>query len=64
MILLMGLSQLINAAGYGEYFPWSVSALYVQGENLSAISYFIVILMGFVGLIATFMWWERADQAQ
>ena len=64
MILLMGLSQLINAAGYGEYFPWSVSALYVQGENLGAISFIIVILTGIIGLIGTFLWWERADQAQ
>jgi ABC-2 type transport system permease protein len=64
MILAMGMAQLINAAGYGEYFPWSVSALYVQGENLGAVSYLIVILTGIVGLIGTFAWWERADQAQ
>ena len=62
MILAMGLSQLITAAGYGEYFPWAVPALYVQGENLGTISYFIVILTGIIGLIATFAWWERADQ--
>ena len=64
MILIMGLSQLINAAGWGEYFPWSVPALYVQGENLGVISYIIVILTGSIGLIGTFAWWERADQMQ
>ncbi len=63
MILAVILAQLINAAGYGEYFPWSVPALYVQGENLGAISYLIVILTGILGLSGTFAWWERADQA-
>ena len=64
MILAMGLSQLVNAAGYGEFFPWSVPALYVQGENLGAISYILVIATGILGLIGTFLWWERADQTQ
>jgi len=64
LILAMILSQLINAAGYGEYFPWSIPALYVQGENLGAISYLIVILTSIVGLIGTLAWWEYADQTE
>jgi ABC-2 type transport system permease protein len=62
MILAMGLAQLINAAGWGEYFPWSVPALYVQGEHLGIVSYVIVILTSIVGLVGTLLWWERADQ--
>ena len=62
MILAMGLAQLINAAGWGEYFPWSVPALYVQGEHLGMVSYVIVMLTSVVGLIGTFAWWEWADQ--
>jgi len=62
MILAMGLAQLINAAGWGEYFPWSVPALYVQGENLGIVSYVIVILTSIFGLVGTFLWWEWADQ--
>ncbi len=62
MILAMGLAQLINAAGWGEYFPWSVPALYVQGEHLGMVSYVIVILTSVVGMIGTFAWWEWADQ--
>lgn len=62
MILAMFLAQLINAAGWGVYFPWSVPALYVQGENLGIVSYVIVILTSFAGLVGTFIWWEWADQ--
>ena len=64
MILAMGLAQLINAAGWGEYFPWSVPALYVQGEHLGMVSYVIVILTSVVGMIGTFAWWEWADQTR
>jgi ABC-2 type transport system permease protein len=62
MILAMGLAQLVNAAGWGEYSPWSVPALYVQGENLGIVSYAIVIVTSIAGLIGTLLWWEWADQ--
>jgi ABC-2 type transport system permease protein len=62
LILVMGLSQLINAAGWGEYFPWAVPALYVQGENLGPVSFLIVILTSIAGMAGTFLWWEWADQ--
>jgi len=64
MILVMGLSQLVNAAGWGEYFPWAVPALYVQGTPLSAVSYVIVLLTGLAGLAGTLLWWELADQTR
>jgi ABC-2 type transport system permease protein len=62
MMLCMGLAQLANAAGWGEFFPWAVPALYVEGEELGAISYIIVFITGFLGLAFIFLWWERADQ--
>lgn len=62
MMLAMGLAQLINAAGWGEYFPWSVPALYVQGEKLGMVSYVIVIFTSIAGLFGTLFWWEWADQ--
>jgi ABC-2 type transport system permease protein len=64
MILAMGLAQLINAAGWGEYFPWSIPALYVQGENLGTVSYVIVILTSVTGIAGTLLWWELADQTR
>jgi len=62
MILAMGLAQLTNAAGWGEYFPWAVPALYVQGETLGMVSYVIVILTSVAGMVGTLVWWELADQ--
>jgi ABC-2 type transport system permease protein len=63
MILAMGLAQVIAAAGWGEYFPWSIPGLYVQGENLGTVSYVIVILTSVAGIAGTIIWWELADQA-
>jgi ABC-2 type transport system permease protein len=62
MILVLGLAQVIAIAGWGEYFPWSIPGLYVQGENLGTVSYVIVILTSAVGIAGTFIWWELADQ--
>lgn len=64
MILVMVLAQLTNAAGWGEYFPWAIPALYVQGEQLNAVSYLIVFLTGIIGLSGTLLWWELADHTR
>ncbi len=64
MILLMVLAQLINGAGWGDYFPWSIPALFVQGESLGTVSYIIVILTSLAGMAGTLLWWELADQTQ
>jgi ABC-2 type transport system permease protein len=66
-ILAVILAQIIAAAGWGEYFPWSVPALYAGMigpgyAQLGAISYVIVILASVIGIIGTFAWWEWADQ--
>lgn len=66
-ILTVILAQIIAAAGWGEYFPWSVPALnaglagpaYAQ---LGVLSYLIVVLTSLLGTIATFGWWTFADQ--
>jgi ABC-2 type transport system permease protein len=66
-ILAVILAQVIAAAGWGEYFPWSIPALYAgmagpASAQLGATSYIVVILTGLTGLIATFLWWELVDQ--
>jgi len=61
-ILAIFLAQVIGIAGWGEYFPWSIPALYAQGENLGIISYGVIILTGVAGIGGTFVWWELADQ--
>ncbi|CAM3210398.1 ABC transporter permease [Rhodothermus bifroesti] len=65
-ILAVVLAQVVAAAGWGEYFPWCVPALYAgmagpQYADLGGISYVIVIVTSLVGLIGTLVWWELAD---
>ncbi|MEZ4664589.1 MAG: ABC transporter permease [Caldilineaceae bacterium] len=68
-LLFVFLAQIIAAAGWGEYFPWSIPALRsgMAGPayaELGAVSYVIVLLTSILGAIATFAWWEVADQNQ
>jgi len=62
MILIMALAQVLSYAGWGEFFPWSIPALYAQGGSLGAANYAIVILTGVAGMAGTILWWELADQ--
>ena len=61
-ILTIFLAQVIGIIGWGEYFPWSIPALYSQGVDFGMVSYVIVILTGVAGIVGTFIWWELADQ--
>jgi len=67
-ILVLTLAQVVAVAGWGEYFPWSIPALYagLAGEGsteLGTASFLIVYLTSFLGLMGTFAWWELADQS-
>jgi ABC-2 type transport system permease protein len=61
-ILTIFLGQITAIAGWGEYFPWAVPALYAQGAHIGMVSYLLVILTGIVGITGTFIWWENVDQ--
>lgn len=68
-ILFLILAQLVGATGWGEYFPWSIAALYSgaagpQYGSLSAASGLIILLTGVIGIVATVAFWERADQTR
>jgi ABC-2 type transport system permease protein len=63
-LLVLFLVQVIAQAGWGEYFPWAIPALYAQGENPGAVSYVIVMLTGVAGIAGTLLWWELADQTR
>ena len=69
LILAMVLTQIIIITGYGEYFPWSVPALYVGmvGPELAHLEWFSfasVIVTGLLGIAGTLAWWELADQTR
>jgi ABC-2 type transport system permease protein len=66
-ILMLIVAQIVAATGWGEYFPWSVPALYSgmagpQYAQMGAISYVLVILTSLLGAAGTFVWWTFADQ--
>jgi len=66
VIFMLVLSQLIAATGYGEYFPWSIPAIYsgvVEKEmSLGWINFSIILITGIIGLFSTLYWWLFADQ--
>jgi ABC-2 type transport system permease protein len=69
IVLTIFFSQIIAATGWGDWFPWSVPALYSgvvgpRAEQLGMHSYVLVILTGVLGLGLTFWWWRKADQTK
>ena len=68
-ILTVALAQIMAITGWGDWFPWSVPALFggVAGPRADLVgwhSYLVVMLASILGLIATFYWWRRADQTR
>ncbi len=68
-VFTMVLSQVAAITGWGDWFPWSIPALYSgvvgpRSEQLGNHSYVIATLACTIGLIATFYWWRVADQTR
>lgn len=62
-VLALIMSNLIMVLGWAEYFPWAVAMVYAQDASaLTPISYGIVGLTGLAGMLATYLWWQYADQ--
>jgi ABC-2 type transport system permease protein len=61
-VLTMILANLAVTLGWGEYFPWAVPGLYMQGVALRPFSYGLILLTAMAGLAATYFWWKYADQ--
>ena len=63
------LAQIAAVLGWGDWFPWSVPALFSgmagpRAGDLGLHSYVSVSLAFAVGLAATFAWWRSADQVR
>lgn len=68
-ILTIVLAQIAALAGWGDWFPWSVPALFSgaagpRAEFLGVHSYLIVVLVTLIGVAATFHWWRTADHTR
>jgi len=65
--LTMALAQIAAVMGWGDWFPWAVPSLLSEFsgsvEPLELHSYLAVALVFVTGTVATFLWWQRADQA-
>jgi ABC-2 type transport system permease protein len=66
--LTLVLAQVIAAAGYGTYFPWSIPGLYsgASGEykaHLDYVSYVILAFTSVVGYFAAIFYWKYSDQS-
>ncbi len=62
-------AQVVAVLGYGQWFPWSVPAIYsgTAGPDQpppGAVGYLLVVLVGVTALGATLGWWQRADQTR
>jgi ABC-2 type transport system permease protein len=64
-VVTLMLANLVLIAGWAEYYPWAVPGLYAQGKTpLAPVSYWLVLLTGLVGMVATYLWWKYADQSR
>lgn len=68
-VLTIFFSQIVAATGWGDWFPWSVPALYSgvvgpRAQQLGIHSYVLVGLVSAIGLAATFWWWREADHTR
>jgi len=67
-MLTVVLAQIVVVLGWGDWFPWSVPALFSgmagpAAESLGAHSYAIALLAFVIGSALTIVWWRAADQS-
>ena len=69
LVLTVAMAQIAAITGWGDWFPWSVPALFSgavgpRAEFLGVHSYVIIVLASLIGIAATFYWWRNADQTK
>jgi ABC-2 type transport system permease protein len=63
-IFMIILAQIVGVLGWGKYFPWAIPVIYSQitgPAHLSLVSFLIVLITGFLGVLGTIGWWRYAD---
>ena len=66
-VAMIAASQVLAVLGWGAWFPWAVPAI-LAGAGGAAVEpvgpggIVMVLLTAVVGIVATIVWWERADQ--
>jgi len=65
----LALAQIAAVLGWGDWVPWSVPALLSgaagpDAAHLGLHSYSVVLMAFIVGVAATVLWWQRADQSR
>jgi ABC-2 type transport system permease protein len=64
-VFILMLTNLVAVIGWGDYFPWGIPGLYVQGKiPLTPVNLSIVLLTGLAGMLLTDLWWKNADQSR
>jgi ABC-2 type transport system permease protein len=68
-IFTVAMAQIAAVTGWGDWFPWSIPALFSgavgpRAEQLGLHSYVIIIFASMIGLAVTFYWWRNADQTK
>lgn len=67
LALTLVLSQVVAAAGYGSWFPWSIPGLWSgaggeMGKYIDGWSFVSLAVTSVLGYIGTMMWWDHVDQ--
>jgi ABC-2 type transport system permease protein len=68
-ILTVAMAQIAAVTGWGDWFPWSIPALFSgavgpRATQLGLHSYVVILFASIIGLVATFYWWRNADQTK
>jgi ABC-2 type transport system permease protein len=69
MILTVAMAQIVIVTGWGEFFPWSIPALFSGAVGpragvLGWYSYLIILIASLIGFALTINWWRNADQTK
>jgi ABC-2 type transport system permease protein len=68
-ILTVALAQIVAITGWGDWFPWSIPALFSGAVGPRAAlfgihSYILITVTCIIGLALTFQWWRTTDHTR